>query len=396
MAFHPFTKQEIQFIQDHLSYDPLELILKAKNYPHISIKKIAVQIESRQRAKKKLPEWYSNPEVVFPPKENLEQASSEITARFKSRSIKGKSIADLTGGSGIDLFYMSEEFEEVFYIEPNSTLAEFSVHNFELFGKELQVQNTSAEVFLANSDQIFDVIYIDPSRRDATKNRVYGLEEYQPNVIELYSLLLKKGREVIIKVSPMVDIKHTLVQLPNTHKVQVVAVDNEVKELLFWVKPGHEEEPIIEAWNLSGTRMEQFFSFTYSEESGALSKFNSPKKFLYEPNTAIRKAGAFNLIGNSFAFDKIHSNTHLYTSESIKNEFSGRVFEVKEMIKPNKKEIKKRFSNGKVNVISKNFPMGANELKKKFKLHDGGEEFLIFCEAIELGKIALHCILIKN
>ncbi|MFV1885049.1 MAG: class I SAM-dependent methyltransferase [Balneola sp.] len=384
----------LQFIQKHLNEDPAEIALQAKRYPDLPIREIAVQIASRKKAKSKLPEWWSNPEVIFPPKQNLEQASSEITARFKQRWVGGKSILDLTGGSGVDLFYMSKFFERVVYVEPNEELMQIAEHNFRLFGKEIETYAVKAEAFLNHTSEEFDVIYIDPSRRDSNKKRVFGMEDYQLNVAELYEKLLKVGKEIIIKTSPMIDLNHTLRLLPNTFKVQVLAVDNEVKEVLFYLRKDFVDVPVIEAWNISETKEEEQFSFISEEEKKSISEYSEPLKYVYEPNSAIRKAGAFNLISSCFGLKKLHPNTHLYTSNKIKEDFPGRIFEVKGLIKPNKKEIRKAFPDGIVNVISKNFPMGANEIKKKFRLKDGGEEFLVFCEAEQLGKIALNCSLL--
>lgn len=383
----------IQFIQDHLKDDPIELVLQAKKYPEFPIREIASQIASRNKAEKKLPEWYSNPEVIFPLKENLEQASSELTARFKTRWVGGESIADLTGGTGIDLFYLSEKFKRSFYVEPDSKLAEISKFNFRLFNRDIEVIESKADEFLSSITQKFDVIYLDPSRRDANKKRVFRIEDYQPNVVTLYDQLLKKGNEVILKTSPMIDIKSTLKLLPHSFKVQVIAVDNEVKEVLFYLRNKSENQPIIEAWNISESRKEECFAFSFESEKKAIAEISSPFQFIYEPNSAIRKVGAFSLIASRFNLKKLHPNTHLYTSNKIINEFPGRVFELEEMINPNKKEIKRAFPSGKVNVISKNFPMGANEVKKKYRLKDGGDKFLIFCE-LPTQKIALTCSLL--
>ena len=116
-----------------------------------------------------------------------------------------------------------------------------------------------------------------------------------------------------------------------------------------------------------------------------------PLAYIYEPNSAIRKAGAFNLIGSRYGLAKLHSNTHLYTSDKIIEDFQGRIFELKRSIKPGKKEVQKAVPGKKVNVISKNFVLGATEIKKKYQLKDGGDEFLIFCETVSLGKVCLHC-----
>ena len=381
----------IQFIQKHLNDDPAYIALQVNKYPDLPIREIADQIASRQKGKTKLPEWWANPEVIFPRKENLEQASSEITARFKSRWIKGTSILDLTGGSGIDLFYMSNGFEQIVYVEPNQELARITEFNFKLLGLDAEAYACTAEDFLDQISKPFDVIYLDPSRRDMNKQRVFGLEDYQPNVTELYDKLLETGNEIVIKTSPMIDIKSTLELLPDTVRVQVLAVENEVKEVLFYLRKGFASEPDIESWNISDSKEDQKFSFTFDEESEATSSYSDPLRYIYEPNSAIRKAGSFNLIGSKSGLQKLHPNTHLYTSEKVIENFPGRIFEVREFIKPNKKEVKKAFTSGIVNVISKNFPMGANEIKKKFRLKDGGEEFLIFCESIGQGKLALRC-----
>lgn len=388
--------EALEFIQKHLNDDPAKIALQAKKYPDLPIREIAVQIASRKKAQSKLPEWWSNPEVIFPPKENLEQASSEITAKYKSHGLKGESILDLTGGSGIDLFYMSESFGLVVYVEPDKALAELARHNFKLFGKNLEIYNGTAEGFLNESSEQFDVVYLDPSRRDSNKQRVFGLEDYQPNVVELHEKLLKTGKEIIIKTSPMIDLNQALSLLPDTFRVRVLAVDNEVKEVLFYLRKDFESDPEIEACTISETREDQVFSFTSDEEKKAVSEYSEPIKYVYEPNPAIRKAGAFNLISSRFGLKKFHPNTHLYTTEEVIENFPGRVFEIQEFIKPNKKEIKRAFPDGIVNVISKNFPMGANEIKKKFGLKDGGEDFLIFCSLIDEQKIALEASIVPN
>lgn len=391
MPIQPFNSKVIEFIQDHIDDDPADLMLKASKFPDLPMRDIVTQIESRQKGKSKLPEWYANLEFIFPPKLNLSQASSEITARFKARWVKGSSIIDLTGGSGVDLYYMSSNFPFVSYVETNKELCDIVEHNFEVSKKQVSVINITTEGFLEDTDRHFDVIYLDPSRRDSNVNRVFALEECEPNVVELYDQLLEKGEFIVIKASPMLDIKRALKQLPDTIKVQVVAVDNEVKEVLFYIRRGNESETRIEAWNLSDKKENQLFEFSFSEEKESISEIGRVQKYLYEPNSAIRKAGAFNLIGKQFGLDKLHSNTHLYSSNSFIKAFPGRILKAVDVFKPSKKEIKKRFPNGKVNVVSKNYPLGANDLKKKFRLLDGGDEFLFFCEEYERGKVCIKC-----
>lgn len=385
-----FNPKVIQFIQDHLDNDPAELVLKRDIYPDIPIKEVAEQIASRQKIVSKLPEWYKNLELIFPNKQNLEQASSERTSRFKARWVNGTTFLDLTGGSGVDTFYLSQQFSKSTYVEPNEKLYELAEHNFNILDAPVTCINSSAENFLKQNSKKFDLIYLDPSRRNNKKERVYGIEEYQPNIVELFDILVHFGSSVLVKVSPMVDIKSTIDSMPGTSKVQVLAVNNEVKEVLFYIRKGFSGKVEIEAWNL-GKEDEEELCFTFEEEIKTTAQYSEPLTYIYDSNSAIRKAGAFNVTGNRYGLSKLHPNTHLYTSREIVQDFPGRTFEVKRVLKASKKEVQKAIPSRKANVISKNFVLGANELKKKYQLKDGGEEFLIFCESISLGKVCIHC-----
>lgn len=387
-----FSEESIDFIKAHQNDDPAELMLVAHKYPELPMKEIVIQIASRQKAKDKLPEWFSKDEIVFPPRQNLEQASSELTAKFKARFLEGESFADLTGGSGIDTFYLSKNFDSCTYIEPDPELCGLARHNFEKLSAEIEVRQEKAEEFLASSSKKLDWIFIDPSRRDDCRNRVYALEDCVPNVVKLKEEFLKSAENVLIKCSPMLDIKKTLTQFSECFKVQVLAVDNEVKELLLYMNADFKGEATIEAWNISERNQDVLFKFTLREEQNSQAEIGEPAHFLYEPNSSLMKAGAYNLISSRFKLKKLHSNTHLYTSEKLVDNFPGKSLMIKEVFKPSKKEIRKRVSNGKINVIARNYAMGANEIKKKFKLHDGGEEFLIFCEMEGEGYRAIWCL----
>lgn len=384
------NKEEVKkFIEDHLNDDPAELMLSAHKYPELDMKFIVGQIASRQQIRKKLSDWYENFDLVLPPKENLEQASSEITAKFKSRWVKGGRFADVTGGTGIDCYYLSEQFEKSVYVEKNEDLAETAAHNFEVLGREIQTKITSAEEFLEHIDEPLDWIFIDPSRRDDAKNRVFALEDCEPNILELKDTLLEKSEQVLIKVSPMLDIKKTLEQLQRCYRVQIVAVDNEVKEMLLYLNNDISKEPEIEAWNLLNGGQEEEFCFSLEDEEQSAAEFGEPENYLYEPNAALMKAGAYNLISVRHEVRKLHSNTHLYTSEELVESFPGKRLRILEVSGASKKEVKKLIPQSTINVISRNFPMGATEIKKKYKLRDGGDQFLIFCETISRFKAIL-------
>ncbi|XWN38411.1 MAG: hypothetical protein ROO71_05600 [Balneola sp.] len=384
-----FSEESIDFIKDHINDDPAEIMLQSRKFPELPMRDIVIQIASRQKAKHKLPEWFANYDLVFPPKQNLEQASCEITAKFKTRFVGGQLLIDLTGGTGVDTFYLSSKMKSTVYVEPNEELCEVAKYNFEVLGANIQIQNSTAEnILMHNSDQ-YDWIFIDPSRRDDSQNRVYALEDCIPNVIGLEEQMLSSAKNVLIKASPMLDIKKALEQFASCHKVQIVAVDNEVKELLIHLNSDISGEPEIEAWNLSDKREEERFSFRYSEEESCGSDIGLPQKYLYEPNAALMKGGAYKLIGSKFGLQKLHPNTHLYTSDKLINNFPGKKLLIKEVLKPSNKEIKRKVKAGKINVIVRNYPLGANKIKKKFGLQDGGKEFLIFCEIEGVGLKAI-------
>ncbi len=384
-----FSEESIDFIKDHINDDPAEIMLQSRKFPELPMRDIVIQIASRQKAKHKLPEWFANYDLVFPPKQNLEQASSEITAKFKTRFVGGQLLLDLTGGTGVDTFYLSSKMRSTVYVEPNEELCKIAKYNFEVLGANIQIQNSTAEnILMHNSDQ-YDWIFIDPSRRDDSQNRVYALEDCIPNVIALEEQMLNSGKNVLMKASPMLDIKKALEQFASCNKVQIVAVDNEVKELLIHLNSDISCEPEIEAWNLSDKREEERFSFRYSEEESCGSDIGLPQKYLYEPNAALMKGGAYKLIGTKFGLQKLHPNTHLYTSDKLINNFPGKKLLIKEVLKPSNKEIKRKVKAGKINVIVRNYPLGANKIKKKFGLQDGGKEFLIFCEIEGVGLKAI-------
>ncbi len=208
--------------------------------------------------------------------------------------------------------------------------------------------------------------YVDPSRRVAEK-KVFQLRDSKPDILKLINKLKKITGNVLIKSSPLLDIKKTLDDIGNINNVYVVAVKNEVKEVLFHHSSVSEDSPTrIHAINIhSGGREE--FSFDYSQESVTNIEIGevSENKLLYETNRAILKAGAFKLIGKKFHLMKLHPNTHLYVSDVIHPEFPGRIFQIVEIL--NSKKIKGK----KLNVIARNYPLTADTIRKKFKIRDG-------------------------
>jgi len=381
---------EVQkFIEDHRYDDPFLLSLNARKDTTFPLKEAIEQIHSYQKAKKKLPAWTEKKNIIWPPPVSIEQASSEATAKFKSSLIQGKSLVDLTGGMGVDTVFFADRFDDIHYVESNLKLCEISRHNFKTLGKnQIIVRHQTAEDFLKKNSHHFELIYLDPSRRNESK-KVFKIEDCSPNLTEILPACLRASPNVLIKLSPLVDISILLKTLsPNF--IWVVGVKNEVKEVLCLVQRNM-QRCRIEAVMLHDELPLEKFKFFRKQEKEAISEYSYPQKYIYEPNATIMKAGAFKLIGKHFGLKKIHQHTHLYTSDSLLENFPGKTFRVKKQVHPNKKEIHRIFPDKIVNVITRNYPITTNQFKQKYSLKDGGEDFLIATTLMDRKKVLLIC-----
>ena len=356
-----------------------DLALQRNKYKHLSDEEwrwFLQQVEGRERTADKLPTFAAIDDWWYPVRLSCEQCSSEATARYKAsilrRTIRGR-LLDLTGGYGVDTYFLSEHFDHTDYVEQNAELCRIATHNFA--AKPITIHHSTAEDFLASAGQ-YDLIFLDPARRDSYGGKVFRLEDCTPNVVELLPALLTHGKRIMIKLSPMLDITQAVTTLSQvTWDIYVVAIKNEVKEVLL-LSGGSGR---ITAIDLS--KKEQAFTFTREEEinSEAInvrSTINSEAiNYLYEPNAAILKAGAYKLVAQRFGLRKLDTNTHLYTSETLVENFPGRVWKVKEPTptRPKGKEMKQ------ANVLVRNYPLTAEQLKKKLHLRDGGIAFVIGC-----------------
>lgn len=370
------------YINANLNLDLHSLLLKKSPFSDISMQEIVQQIKGKQVAQKKFP-FLLKEGVVFPPQLNLEQSSSEKTALYKSGILKGKKFIDLTSGFGIDAYYLSENFEEIILIEQNAELLEIVRHNWNILGKKALFLNQKLENFLAENNKNFDVIYLDPARRDQNKNKVFLLEDLSPNILEIQDQLLSISEEVVIKLSPLIDLKYLVSVLKNISKIEIIAVKNDVKEIVVFLSENYAGEISCHCVNLESNEMD--FSFNINEEKNARSEYCEPERFIYIPNNTILKAGIFNLISERFSLKKLHPNTHLYTSDTKLENFPGRILEMQVI---DSKEIKKKSS---FNIISKNYPLKPEEIKKKYQLKDGGDQYLIFTQS-KKGKIILKSV----
>ena len=369
-------RPEIQnYLLEHELADETKLVLKQKAHLGVSTLLLAEQLKGRRKAKEKLPSFYKTKNIIYAPQLNLEQSSSEATASFKLKLVAGKQLVDLTGGFGIDSYFFSRKFKQVHYVEPDVALAKIVQHNAGTLGAtNITFHQQSAEEYLKTLTQC-DVMYIDPSRRSGS-SKIVRLADCLPDITSLQSEILKKSSQLLIKVSPLLDIQQGLRELHNVSDVYVVSVNNECKEVLFLC--GQKSvEPVIHTVNLVSNGSEQNFDFTFPQERESIPVFSTPKTYLYEPNASILKGGAFKSIANSFCLEKMGTNTHLYTSEKLLSEFPGRIFKIDVFLKPDAAAVANYLPERKANILTRNYPLTPDQLKKKMKLVDGGEHYIL-------------------
>lgn len=436
------TVNDIQFITEHAQSDTIKLLLGAANYPGIQVPICVKCIEARRKLADKIPQWYRNPALVYPVPLSVEQCSSQATALYKKELLKriihpladinsavpsqqNKLGADLTGGMGVDSYYLSQIVPAFFYFERNSELCRAAEYNFKQLqalnirvkNKEITPENIGS---LANTK--FAFVFLDPARRSKTNQstKVISLPDYEPNLLELKETLFTLSSNMLVKVSPMTDIASNLKWLPETTQVHVISVDNECKEVLFLLqKPAattpspslntppsslkeeyHSPSPQFFAVNIYTkqtktcsdaksesdnlqddtleravcTAAENAFTFIWDEEEKAIPEYTSfLYHYLYEPNKSILKCGAFKLIAKRYNLKKLAPNTHLYTSDTLVATFPGKCYRIQETIDFNKRNIKelaKRHPHA--DITARNFPMDTNALKKLSGIHDGG------------------------
>lgn len=391
-----WTPELRDFIQEHMNDDTAELLLAARKYLGIDVPFAVEQIEARRRLKGKLPEWYGNADLIMGGRVPAEQCSSEQTARYKRSIIEGQSLCDMTGGMGVDFWYMSEGMERAIYTERSEWLCEVAKHNFQM----LQTLRPEYVIRCGDGRKLpipsVDVIYLDPARRAGDGSRVYAMEECEPNIVEWQDELLAHAPMVLVKLSPMVDLTDVLRKLKGVTEVHVVAVKNECKEVL--VKQAyalgdfpHAECVTMHCVDFVGEKVIHYIT-NFPDEMDVLVSKEGVKRYMYEPNVTLMKAQVFGSLCHRFGICQLEMGTHLMTSDEFIPDFPGRIFEVEEqmpfsskMLKRLKKEIPQ------ANIATRNFMLTADELRKKTGIKDGGEVYLFGAKVKDVGQMLLKC-----
>jgi protein-L-isoaspartate O-methyltransferase len=385
---------EIQaFIDSNIDKKIAQLAFQKNPFPAVEWISILNQIEAKSKAKDKLPTWFNTKSIVYPSKISIEQTSSEKTALYKATLISGDSLIDLTGGFGVDDYYFAKKIKEVVHCEINPELSNIVKHNF----KQLNVKNCTcyagdSQKTLEILNQKWDWIYIDPSRRNDAKGKVFMLKDCLPNVPENLDFYFKKTDSILIKTAPLLDISAGLLELKNVKNIHIVALENEVKELLWELHKDYWGSVTLKTVNILKETFE-IFDYILNQKS-EITNYSQPEKYLYEPNSAIMKSGGFDAVGSFYHLNKLHKHSHLYTSKDLIS-FPGRVFEIENSIPYNKMEMKIHLENKQANITTRNFPDTVENIRKKWKIKDGGNKYTFFTTDENNHKIVLICTKIK-
>lgn len=392
-----FTPEMSSFLREHEEDDTTRLLLSASRYPGIDVRWAVEQLESRRQLRYKLPEWYALADrLIMGGRIPAEQCSSEQTARYKRHLVRGERLCDLTGGMGVDCYYMSEGLQQAIYTERQPHLCEAARHNFEVLGAH-HIEVREGESFQLGIPDV-DTLYLDPARRAQDGSRVYDLTDCEPDVVLWQNELMKHCKRLIVKVSPMVDITRAVAQMQGVSEVHVVAVRNECKEVLLVIDGDTEVEnvsPMVYCVDFR-TQDEVRFSYRLMEEIQA-SPSSLPLAlntgcYLYEPDVALLKAGAFRLLSMRYGVQQVEANSHLYVSTDLQRDFPGRIFSIQEVMDFSGKMIKKlKMSCPQANISTRNFPLSADELRKRSGIRDGGECYLFGTKVNGLGAKLLMC-----
>lgn len=410
----PLSQDTLRFIRQHRREDVCNLALQARRYPSVDMPAAITQISGWQIAKEKIPTWAGNENILYPAHLSLEQCSSEATARYKAEVIgnlletgrqhsekdntptSAGTFTDLTGGFGIDCAFLSSRFGHATYVERQETLCQIAAHNFPALGlNHISICHADSVRHLQEMEPV-DCIFIDPARRDGHGGKAVAIGDCEPDVAALEEQLLRKARHVLVKLSPMLDLTLAMNDLKHVRQAHIVSVGNECKELLLLLGQGESlptDDIPIHCVNFTSAPAPQTLVFTRGQEKGRACPYTSQlKSYLYEPNASVLKAGAFRSLSLLYKVEKLHPNSHLYTSDSLLPDFPGRKFRISSSCGFSKKEVKEMLAaEKKANLTVRNFPATVAELRKRLKLAEGGDTYLFATTLADERKVLVRC-----
>lgn len=405
MMQQQINEQTWAFIRQHQHDDVRRLALQGTKDADVDLPTALQQIAGWQTARRKLPSWAAVEGIVYPPHLNMEQCSSEQTARYKAQLVRswvmgdrGWRFVDLTGGFGVDFYFMasaitqhpSPNIHHLTYVEQNEQLCAISSGNFHRLELSCSVCCGNAADYLATMTPV-DLIFLDPARRNEHGARTYSIEDCTPNVLELLPLLLQKSHRVMLKLSPMLDWCKAVRDLQHVSEVHIVSIAGECKELLLVLC-----QEVAETVHVYCINDESSFDFKSTAIKGSQngadcgsepfglrvrSVRTGRENYLYEPNASIMKAGCFAEVARTYGVQPVAENSHLFLSADEIGDFPGRRFQILAISSVNKKALNECLSQFQsplksANISVRNFPLSAEQLRKKLKLKDGGDIYI--------------------
>lgn len=384
----------IQYIKKHRNDNVRTLALKGTKSPDIDMLMALTQIEGWQIAKTKLPLWANKDEILYPSRLPMEQCSSEQTAKYKASLLKGDSFVDLTGGLGVDFSFIAQHFKQATYVERQVPLVELAKHNLEVLGlsNKTATINVDGVEFLKQISHV-DAVYIDPARRNEHDGKVIAIAKCEPDVTQIENTLVEKANKVLVKLSPMLDITQTMRELKHISSIHIVATNNECKELLLTLEKDFNlsrEDIPIHCINFIKKEV-QLFEFTIKEEQEAECMFAKEiGQYLYEPNAALMKGGAYKSLTKRYDVQKLAPDSHLYTSYIYRPDFPGRRFKVQGVSGFKKNELHKLLRDVlQANLTIRNYPTSVANLRKRLRLKEGGDFFLFATTLLNGEKVLI-------
>lgn len=389
----------LRFISENADADVRHLAL-ASHPADVDMQAALTQIAGHQAAVRKLPAWASVTEILYPPHLSMEQCTGQLLAEYKKTVVTGifqgdsYRFTDLTGGFGVDCYYLSEGASSCCYNERDALLCSIAAHNFPLLGRpDTVISNLTAEEFLENAaPDSTDLIYMDPARRSQTGQKLVSIADCSPDASALQDKLLETAATVIIKLSPMLDIHRTLSELRHVSRVMVLSVAGECKELLVFMQRGFSGEPVIQAVNIDTDGKPGTVLQSTLPADAALPSKNADDSvlekagFLHEPYAAHMKSGLFRTISQQYGVWQLQQDSHLFLSEEPVTDFPGRSFRIRRIMDFDRRSASVFFKEiGSANIAVRNFPMGADELRKRFKVKDGGTAY-VFATTSQSGR----------
>jgi hypothetical protein len=387
-----------EYISSHLTADVHKMAMAKNPFSGITGAELAGQITAKHKCAKKLPTWFQQEGIYYPAPLSVEQCSSEATAAYKSTLALHGPLIDLTGGFGVDSHYFAKIVSTVTHCEINEELSEIAAHNASVFAQaNMQFQTADGLEYLAATDKAFDTIYIDPARRSSS-GKVFMLKDCTPDVVDNLDLMLSKSKRIIIKTAPLLDLTAGLKELSNVVEIHILSVRNEVKELLWIIEKDKPEDQKVKIFAVTLNDATKQFSFYRNENENTVAGDSSARKisvdaYLYEPDAALMKSGAFDMIADKYSLTKLDQQTQLYFSERINTTFPGRIFLISNFISAAALKKRKDLTG---NVIVRNYPDKAENLVKKYRIKPDREKFLIFTHSRSEGNLIIEAKIIQH